>query len=127
MQCWASYFGVSVRVCRYRRILLQSPMRKPRTEVEEVQLGIVDEPPPGRATADLPVMAAPCFERTILADRLAERVGLLRIYLPPGPTKPLIPADGFQSSCRKDRKLLTSRSIMTIAPLLGMQYQCTLQ
>ena len=46
---------------------------------DQVGLGIIREPAPGRAAADLPLIAGPGLERGVLADRLAERHGLLGI------------------------------------------------
>ena len=50
-----------------------------RAVVEQVGFRILGEPAPGRAAADLPLVAVPGLERRILADRLAERHGLLRV------------------------------------------------
>src|SRR2546428_14084739 len=40
--------------------------------MDEVQLRIVRDPPPGAAAADLPLIALPSLGARVLADRLAE-------------------------------------------------------
>src|SRR5262249_42195831 len=52
--------------------------RVARTVVDEVQLGIVGDPTPGAAAADLPLIALPSLDARVLADRLAEIGGLHR-------------------------------------------------
>src|SRR5262249_51576904 len=50
-----------------------------RTVIDEVERGIVGEPAPGAASTDLPLIAFPGLGAGVLADRLAEVRGLLRI------------------------------------------------
>src|SRR4029079_1062152 len=50
-----------------------------RTVVDQVELRVVRVPAPGRAAADLPLIAFPGLEARISADRFAEFGGLLRI------------------------------------------------
>src|SRR5690606_31685205 len=47
--------------------------------IEKVELGVVREPAPGRAAAELPLIAFPRGEARVLADRLAEMRRFLRI------------------------------------------------
>jgi len=47
------------------------------TVIDQVQRRIVGNPAPGRAAADLPLIALPGLDAGILADRLAELGGLL--------------------------------------------------
>src|SRR5260370_1576035 len=62
------------------RTLLRVPGRGiSRTIVDEVQTGIVGQPAPCAAAADLPLIALPGLEARIPADRLAEFGGLLGV------------------------------------------------
>ncbi len=47
--------------------------------IDQVQLGVVGIPAPGRAAADLPLVALPGGQGGVLADRLAEHRGLFGI------------------------------------------------
>ena len=62
------------------RTLLRIPGRGiARTVIDEVQAGIIGQPAPCAAAADLPLVALPGLDARILADRLAEFGGLVGI------------------------------------------------
>ncbi len=50
-----------------------------RSVIDEVQFWVVGDPAPGSAAADLPLITLPGLEAGVLADRLAERGGLLGV------------------------------------------------
>src|SRR6185369_10317662 len=62
------------------RTLLRVPGRGvARTVIDEIQTGIVGQPAPCAAAADLPLVTLPGLDARILADRLAELGGLVGI------------------------------------------------
>src|SRR5690606_27095784 len=77
-----------IRVSREERhapaVVARARDRVPRSGVtgaviEKIELRVVREPSPRRAAAEPPLVAFPCRERRVLADRLAEMRRLLRI------------------------------------------------